>query len=79
MLGNDEETNTVLFFGYVGLINLVALAPVMLLLVLTSTVSLVNLSAGMFGLVIAKGEAPILFSSSLFIHEGQMSRTVLFC
>lgn len=56
MLGRDEDTNMVLFFGYVGLINLVALAPVMVILSLTSAISLANLSAGMFGLVVAKGE-----------------------
>ena len=63
MLGRDEETNTVLFFGYVGLINLVALAPFILFLVLTSTISLAQLSAGMFGLVVAKGELLILVKS----------------
>ena len=61
MLGKDEETNTVLFFGYVGLINLVALAPVVLLLALTSTISFAHLSAGIFGLVVAKGEPSAAF------------------
>lgn len=55
MLGDNENTNMVLFFGYVGLINLVALAPVVLILSLTSTISLAALSASMFGLVVAKG------------------------
>ena len=46
-----------LFFGYIGLINLVALAPVLLLVVLTHAVSLADLSAGILGLVVAKGKA----------------------
>ena len=68
MLGKDEDTNTALFFGYVGLINLVALAPVMLLLSLSHAISVANLTAGMFGLVVAKGEH---FSCSLPPHEWQ--------
>lgn len=55
MLGGDEGTNTVLFFGYVGLINLVLLAPVLLLLQLASLVDVAQLTASMLGLVVAKG------------------------
>ena len=67
MLGGDEETNTMLFFGYVGLINLVCLAPVLLLLQLLSLVNVASLTAGMFGLVVAKGGSPrcLILSSIL--------------
>jgi drug/metabolite transporter (DMT)-like permease len=55
MLGRDEDTNMVLFFGYVGLINLVSLAPLLLLLGLVSAVDFTKLTLHMFGLVVAKG------------------------
>lgn len=55
MLGRDEDTNTALFFGYIGLLNLVALAPVVIVLSLTTAINFGTMSAGMFWLVVAKG------------------------
>ena len=55
MLRGDEETNMILFFGYVGLINLLGLAPVLVALQVASLVNVAQLTAGMFFLVVAKG------------------------
>ena len=61
MLGSDEDTNTMLFFGYVGLINLVVLAPFVPLLQLASVIDITKLTIGMLGLVVAKGRTkPII-------------------
>ena len=46
----------VLFFGYVGLLNMVALAPLLLVLGVAGWVDFAQLSARMFSLVVAKGE-----------------------
>lgn len=72
MLGKDEDSNIILFFGYVGLINLVALAPIMLVLGLTSVVSFQSLTAHMFGLVLAKGKCFDVESSSVPWKRTQM-------
>ena len=55
LLEDDEQAKVMLFFGFVGLLNLVCLAPVLVGLWLTSIVHLEKLTARMFGLTVAKG------------------------
>ena len=57
MLKDDESTSMMLFFGFVGALNLVCLAPVLGLLWLASVVDPGQLSGKMFGLTVAKGES----------------------
>ena len=57
MLEDDEQASMMLFFGFVGLINLFCLAPVLGLLWATAAVDPGKLTARIFGLTVAKGRA----------------------
>ena len=58
MLPEDESAPMMLFFGYVGLLNLTCLSPVLGLLVLGGAVDLRALTGKLFGATVLKGDAP---------------------
>ena len=58
MLPEDESAPMMLFFGYVGLLNLACLAPVLGLLVLGGVVDLRALTGKLLGATVLKGDAP---------------------
>lgn len=59
MLKDDESASMMLFFGFVGALNLVCLAPVLGMLWAASVVDPRQLSAKMFGLTVGKGDSPL--------------------
>jgi hypothetical protein len=63
MLKDDEGTKMMLFFGFIGCLNLVALFPIMFVLVEASVVSLANVTTRIFMLAVAKGTSPVLYGN----------------
>lgn len=55
MLPNDEYADVTTFFGFIGLLNLVFMAPVLMILWLTSVVQLQGLTAWLLFLAVCKG------------------------
>lgn len=55
MLEDDEHASMMLFFGFVGLLNLVCLAPVLGALWAAAVVHVGQLTARMFALTVGKG------------------------
>ena len=58
MLPEDESAPMMLFFGYVGLLNLACLAPVLGVLVLLGVVDLRALTGKLLGATVLKGGLP---------------------
>ena len=59
MLEDDEQASMMLFFGFVGLLNLFCLAPVLGVLWATGVVDPGRLTSKVLGLTVAKGRACI--------------------
>ena len=57
MLRDDDSNAVMLLFGYIGFLNAVCLAPVLLILHLSGTVHLAGLTARVIGLTVCKGGA----------------------
>ena len=55
MLPEDETAPMMLFFGYVGLLNLLGLAPVLGILCLLGVVDLRKLTGRLLGATVLKG------------------------
>ncbi|DBA88033.1 TPA: hypothetical protein ACH3X1_005014 [Trebouxia sp. C0004] len=55
MLPNDENADVTTFFGFIGLLNLVFMAPVLIILWLTSVVQLQGMTAWLLLLAVCKG------------------------
>ncbi len=55
MLPNDEYADVTTFFGFIGLLNLVFMAPVLIILWLTSVVQLQGMTAWLLLLAVCKG------------------------
>ena len=62
MLEDDERASMMLFFGFVGLLNLVCLAPVLAALWAAAVVHVGQLTARIFALTVAKGVLEALVS-----------------
>jgi len=58
MLHEDDSLSIMLFFGFVGALNAVCLAPVLLILHLVGFVSASGLTLRVFALTVCKGAAP---------------------
>ena len=56
MLPNDEYADVTTFFGFIGLLNLICMAPVLLILWLTSTVNLQGMTVWLLFLAVCKGK-----------------------
>ena len=57
MLRDDNSNAVMLLFGYIGLLNAVCLAPVLLILHFSGVVRLAGLTARVIGLTVCKGGA----------------------
>lgn len=57
MLHEDDSLSIMLFFGFVGALNAVCLAPVLLILHLVGFVSASGLTLRVFALTVCKGAA----------------------
>lgn len=55
MLPDDDHADVTTFFGFIGLLNLVFMAPVLWILWLTSVVQLQGMTAWLAFLVVCKG------------------------
>ncbi len=55
MLPNDEHADVITFFGFIGLLNLVFMAPVLIILWLMSVVQLQGMTAWLLLLAVCKG------------------------
>ena len=55
MLPDDDHADVTTFFGFIGLLNLVFMAPVLWILWLTSVVRLQGMTAWLAFLVVCKG------------------------
>ena len=64
----DEDVSTPLMFGYMGLSNLVLLAPVVLAVLLAGAESLANMSWKVFGLLVCKGLLDNVLSDYLWMR-----------
>ena len=56
MLPSDDHADVSVFFGFIGVINLVGMAPVLLILWLLSAVHLQGITAWIIFLAVCKGE-----------------------
>ena len=65
MLKDDESTSMMLFFGFVGALNLVCLAPLLGILWAAAVVHVGQLTARLFALTVAKGRYPQVWQSKL--------------
>lgn len=59
MLKEDDGAKMMLFFGFVGLLNMLALFPIVLVLVEAGFVSISGLTLRLFMLAVAKGRGPV--------------------
>ena len=57
LLPDDGHADVASFFGFIGLLNLVCMAPVVLVLWLTSVVQLQGMTAWLLFLAICKGDS----------------------
>ena len=68
MLPADDQANVSVFFGFIGMLNLIGMAPVLLLLWLTSAVQFHGVTAWLVFLAVCKGKlvinVPFLLASS---------------
>ena len=55
LLSDDKHTNTMLFFGYVGALNAVCLAPLLVILQLAGKLKLTELTTHILLLTVMKG------------------------
>ena len=55
MLSDDKHTNTMLFFGYIGALNAVCLAPLLVILQLAGVIDVTQLTARILLLTVMKG------------------------
>ena len=67
MLPNDEHADVTTFFGFIGLLNLVFMAPVLLIPWLTSVVQLQGMTAWLLFLAVCKGEHSSAAITSQFL------------
>ncbi len=56
MLPDDDHADVTTFFGFIGLLSLICMAPVLLILWLTSTVNLQGMTLWLFFLAVCKGK-----------------------
>mmetsp|Transcript_42545 Transcript_42545/g.70997 ORF Transcript_42545/g.70997 Transcript_42545/m.70997 type:complete len:422 (-) Transcript_42545:50-1315(-) len=68
MLPDDERISTALFFGYVGLFNLVFLAPVLMFQQFSGKFNIFNLSERALRLTVLKGLFDNVFSDYLWVR-----------
>jgi len=82
MLPNDEHADVTTFFGLIGLLNLVFMAPVLIILWLTSVVQLQGMTAWLLLLAVCKGVHSFAAVTSPFLtfylsHAGFFSMLAL--
>ena len=66
MLPADSSADVSIFFGFIGVLNLIGMAPILLVLWLTSTVHAQGVTARLIALAVCKGNSislTCLFSS----------------